>query len=59
MNPGGQSVSRTKFVNGLNSLMSLIAGLGFADTPPYPGFSIIPIAVYRLIPKSEPKIAIT
>ena len=53
MSDDGSTVSRPKFVKGLNSLLSLVAGQGFADTPPYPGFSIIPMAVYRLIPRVD------
>ncbi|WP_143517095.1 hypothetical protein [Pseudonocardia sp. MH-G8] len=52
MNPDG-TASRSKMIAGLNSLMALVANQGFADTPPFPGFSIIPLAVYRLIPTAR------
>lgn len=45
-----KSVSRTKFVTGLNALTTMVANLGFADSPAFPGFTIIPLAVYRTIP---------
>lgn len=48
-----QTISRPRFVAGLNALMALIAGQGLADTPPFPGFSIIPMAVYRMIPRAS------
>lgn len=53
LSPDGQSISRARFVNGLNSLMGLIGGQGITDTPEYPGFSIVPLAVYRLIPEAK------
>lgn len=53
MSDGGMTISRPQFVSGLNALMSHVAGFGFADTPPHPGFSVIPMAVYRIIPKAR------
>jgi hypothetical protein len=44
------TASRRRMVQGLNQLLALIANQGFADRPPFPGFSIVPLAVYRLIP---------
>jgi len=44
------TADRTRVVSGLNTLMSTVAGQGFADTPKFPGFSIVPLAIYRLIP---------
>jgi hypothetical protein len=49
----GGKISRSQFVTGINSLMGMIAGQGLADTPPFPGFSIVPMAVYRLIPQTR------
>lgn len=43
-------ISRAKFVEGLNTFLAMIATQGLSDAPAYPGFSIIPLAVYRLIP---------
>jgi hypothetical protein len=48
-----KSVNRTKFVTGLNSLTTVVANLGFADSPAFPGFTIIPLAVYRTIPQAK------
>jgi len=48
-----ESVSRTKFVTGLNALTTTVANLGFADSPAFPGFTIIPLAVYRTIPQAK------
>lgn len=46
-----KSVSRNKFVTGLNALTTMVAKLSFADSPAFPGFTIIPLAVYRTIPQ--------
>lgn len=48
-----KSVSRTNFVTGLNALTTVVASLGFADSPAFPGFTIIPLAVYRMIPEAR------
>jgi hypothetical protein len=48
------TMNRAKFVGDVNRLMSYVANQGFADVPPFPGFSIVPLAVYRLIPKGRP-----
>lgn len=45
-------IDRVKFVENMNALMSYAATQGFSDSPAYPGFSVIPIAVYRPIPKT-------
>ncbi|WP_139182874.1 DUF6414 family protein [Actinopolyspora xinjiangensis] len=52
MAASGDVIDRNKFVSGLNSVMEDIAGQGIADAPPFPGFSIIPMAVYRTIPQA-------
>lgn len=49
--PGGR-VKRSTFVSGVNSFLSYIGSQGLADAPTYPGFSIVPLAVYRMIPRS-------
>ena len=48
------TASRTKMVKGLNSLLTIIARQGFADRPQSPGFTVVPLAVYRLIPPARP-----
>lgn len=53
LNPSNQSISRARFVNGLNALMEMIGSQGITDTPEYPGFSIVPLAVYRMIPEAK------
>jgi hypothetical protein len=52
MNEDG-TASRTKMVKGLNALLTLIAGQGFADRPQPPGFTVVPLAVYRLVPPAR------
>ncbi|WP_456341211.1 DUF6414 family protein [[Kitasatospora] papulosa] len=55
--PGG-AVDRGSFAEGINALMKHLGGLGFVDLPQYPGFSIIPFAVYRSIPRSPALMAL-
>ncbi|GAA0360073.1 hypothetical protein ACKI1I_45960 [Streptomyces turgidiscabies] len=45
------SVLRGEFANYINAHMRHLGGLGFIDLPQYPGFSVIPFAVYRSIPR--------
>jgi hypothetical protein len=45
------NVVRGKTANYINSYLSFLGALGFADRLPYPGFSIVPLAVYRCIPR--------
>lgn len=52
VNPDG-SMNRSHFADGLNGLMKYLGGMGFVDLPQYPGFSVIPFAVYRTIPRSS------
>jgi len=47
--PDGQTVSRGRTAAGLNQFIAYIANIGFADLPRHPGFSIIPLAVYRVL----------
>ncbi|SDU18092.1 DUF6414 family protein [Jiangella alkaliphila] len=51
--PDGQTVSRGRTAAGLNQFISFIANLGFADLPRDPGFSIVPLAVYRVLGGSD------
>jgi hypothetical protein len=48
----GPSVNRGVTAQYINSLMAFIGRFGFADLPQYPGFSIVPLGVYRLISPS-------
>ncbi|MCX4907402.1 hypothetical protein [Streptomyces sp. NBC_00878] len=50
-NPDG-SVNRAEFAESMNAQMRNLGRLGFIDLPQYPGFSLIPFAVYRSIPRS-------
>uniref|UniRef100_A0AAU2A8X7 Uncharacterized protein n=1 Tax=Streptomyces sp. NBC_00093 TaxID=2975649 RepID=A0AAU2A8X7_9ACTN len=49
------SVLRGEFANYINAHMRHLGGLGFIDLPQYPGFSVIPFAVYRAIPRFSEK----
>lgn len=49
LEPDGQTVSRGRTAAGLNQFIAFIANLGFADLPRHPGFSVIPLAVYRVL----------
>ncbi|WP_435852546.1 DUF6414 family protein [Streptomyces sparsogenes] len=46
------SVNRAKFAEAMNAQMRNLGRLGFIDLPQHPGFSLIPFAVYRSIPRS-------
>ncbi|MGH3942176.1 MAG: DUF6414 family protein [Pseudonocardiaceae bacterium] len=47
-------VIRVRFANYINSYMRFAGSLGFADVPQYPSFSVVPLAVYRSIPRLTP-----
>jgi hypothetical protein len=55
--PNG-AVDRGAFADGINALMKHLGGLGFVDLPQYPGFSLIPFAVYRAIPRNSNMVAL-
>ncbi|MFJ6630837.1 hypothetical protein ACIQMR_05385 [Streptomyces sp. NPDC091376] len=55
-NPDG-SVNRGQFADSINGLMKYLGGMGFIDLPQSPGFSLIPFAVYRSIPRRSSGIA--
>ncbi|MFF6803533.1 hypothetical protein [Streptomyces sp. NPDC012616] len=46
------SLNRAKFADCMNAQMRNLGRLGFIDLPQHPGFSLIPLAVYRSIPRS-------
>lgn len=48
----GNNVARGRTAQFINAFMNLIGGMGFADVPQFPGFSVVPFAVYRTIPRS-------
>ncbi|MET7287743.1 hypothetical protein [Streptomyces sp. NPDC005573] len=43
-------VNRGSAATFINSFLSFMGAMGFLDLPQYPGFSVIPLAVYRQIP---------
>ncbi|GGU59030.1 hypothetical protein FHX79_111598 [Streptomyces cavourensis] len=47
------TVNRAKFADSMNAQMRNLGRLGFIDLPQQPGFSLIPFAVYRSIPRSD------
>ncbi|WP_208515895.1 hypothetical protein [Streptomyces sp. NEAU-YJ-81] len=46
------SLNRAEFAETMNAQMRNLGRLGFIDLPQHPGFSLIPFAVYRAIPRS-------
>lgn len=42
-------ISRSKFSAYVNRFLQLLGSSGFADLPQAPGFSVVPIAVYRTL----------
>src|SRR5262249_25528640 len=42
---GESRVIRAQFADYINSYMRFLGSLGFADTPQYPSFSVVPLAV--------------
>lgn len=53
----GERINRSAFVSFVNSFMSYVGTLGFVDAPAEPGFSVVPLAVYRAI--GEPDVEST
>lgn len=51
---GENRVIRAQFADYINSYMRFLGSLGFADTPQYPSFSMVPLAVYRSVPRLTP-----
>lgn len=49
----GNKISRIAFLRAMNKLMSFVGTIGLLDLPRYPGFTLIPLAVYRTMPRSE------
>jgi hypothetical protein len=50
----GDNLVRGRTAQYINAFMNFMGGKGFTDIPQFPGFSIVPFAVYRTIPKSVP-----
>jgi hypothetical protein len=51
-NPDG-SANRGEFAECMNAQMRNLGRIGFIDLPQYPGFSVVPFAVYRSIPRTR------
>lgn len=49
----GRAINRTGLISVVNGLMSEMAAAGLSSSPAHPGFSIVPIAVYRIIPHAS------
>lgn len=48
-------IDRSKFTAMVNNFLQYFGNLGFADLPQAPGFSVVPLAVYRpIIGQSDP-----
>ncbi|GHH49216.1 DUF6414 family protein [Lentzea cavernae] len=43
----GNTINRSKFASLVNYFMQFVGHQGLADVPQHPGFSIVPLAVYR------------
>ncbi len=52
------TVNRIRFAGSVNGLMKNLGGMGFIDLPQHPGFSVIPLAVYRTIPRVANLVAV-
>lgn len=46
------TVDRSRFVGFINQFMSFLGTQGFVDVPAEPGFSVVPLAVYRVVAQS-------
>jgi hypothetical protein len=46
------TISRKGFADFINKFVEYFARVGFADLPQWPGFSLVPLAVYRAVPNS-------
>ncbi|ACU77365.1 hypothetical protein Caci_8545 [Catenulispora acidiphila DSM 44928] len=49
----GATVSRGKFLRYINNSIGNMNATGFMDLPQSPGFSVVPFAVYRTIPRGK------
>jgi hypothetical protein len=47
------TVDRSGFVRFINQFVSFIGTQGFVDVPAEPGFSVVPLAVYRVVARSS------
>lgn len=48
-NAEGDALDRAEMVKGINAVIAQMGDAGFVDRPSYPGFTLVPFAVYRPI----------
>ncbi len=53
----GQRINRGKLTAMVNDFLELMAAQGLAEMAQAPGFSVVPIAVYRVIPRAGTTVA--
>ncbi|SCL16897.1 hypothetical protein GA0074694_1812 [Micromonospora inyonensis] len=53
---GAGQVVRGRTAAFVNSYMRFLGALGFADVPQWPGFNVVPLAVYRIIASSASEV---
>ncbi|MFG1848303.1 DUF6414 family protein [Micromonospora carbonacea] len=53
---GNGTVVRGRAAAFINSYMRFLGALGFSDVPQWPGFTIVPLAVYRVIATSHSEV---
>lgn len=51
----GERINRSRLANFVNEFVQFMGHQGFADLPQFPGFSVVPLAVYRVIPTINSK----
>ncbi len=47
-----ENVQRARFATGVNAFLGQLGASGFTDLPQHPGFSVVPLAVYRITPNT-------
>ncbi|KRC50307.1 MULTISPECIES: hypothetical protein [unclassified Nocardioides] len=52
------SVNRAGFTGFINNFLHTVGGTGLADLPQEPGFSVVPLAVYRLVGDASKTLAV-
>jgi len=45
----GRFVDRARFADMMTDFLGVLANAGMVDLPQYPGFSVVPLAAYRVI----------
>ena len=52
-------IMRGRMADFINKFMTLMGATGFTDLPQYPGFSMVPIAVYRTISSPSTQLSLS